>query len=439
MKFTKQVVTPGFYVVNSPDGKRKVQFITQKRINHWATQQKKMQEEGILIPAPDYHNKFGPVKNNSEDQEKVSGSKNNYGFWSDFNVVPAKDDNDNPVLDTEGNQIPALEAVVDVPLDDDVKRIGNTVKETSIVAKNFLDGDGKLWEDVITQVAICTDAIEKGQKNFVPVEEGELAIAMSHRLPIQMSIGALEQELNEPATVGGDLFSLLEKVAGIIIPNDTSPAELVRNLISALKQKEHSDKHSAGGTVTNPPSNSHLHEVPVVMSVNQNGNNGGAAQNGGGTQTAQTTESQQQPQLVDAEVIMSHPAFKQVQGQNQGLLNTLTKSKRTELKNRVRNLRRLGVIGTDDLLTQYEKDIDEFQMSFDDESNPVTGIVESRIEALEQVQIPMPSNPPEIHMAQENDGKYVIQNNPTPSQNNGPVTQSRADEILDGMFGQSVA
>lgn len=406
-KFEKPILTPGMYVVSDSKGQRHAKVITKERINHWVKQHEEMRKAGLNIPAPAFH-----------DQKAVPGanisSKDNFGFWEELKQ------------DEQGRMV----GVIDVPVEADAEKIGKTVKETSIFAvPKFVDGLGREWNDVITHIACCTSPIEPGQENFKPATEG-LTVAMSHRI-ISMGVddfaSTLTGNVNDlddnpsqdstPMLNTTDVFVLLEKVAKVKLPPNTSDEDFREALVAALLQKQLSEgNNSNGGTVLKPPPKSEISEVPVVMSVNQ--------QNGG---------AQVQPNLVDVETVMGHPAFKSIQSQNQGMLSLFTNSLKTDLKGRVAKLRQRNVIN-DAAKTSYETEIDSIQMSFNADGTPVSPLVQSKIEALESVIVP--SNPvnPVIAMANTVNGQLQIEDNK--ALNAGVVDDNRADEIVNSLLGK---
>lgn len=406
-KFEKEILTPGLYAVSDAKGNRHAKVITKDMIGHWVKQHNEMRKSGLNVPAPAYHDKSAVPDN------KPMSSKDNFGFWEELKQ------------DESGKLI----GVLDVPLESDAEKIGRTVRETSIFAvPKFVDGLGREWNNVITHIACCTQPIEPGQENFKPTNN-ELAIAMSHRI-ISMGVEDFSSTLtgnvndlednnagdNQQMINTTDVFVLLEKVAKIKLPPNTSGEDFQEALVAALLQKQLSEgNNSSGGSVLKPPPKSEISEVPVVMSVNQQGGN------------------TIQPNLVDVETVMSHPAFKSLQSQNQGMLAVLANNLKNDLKSRVAKLRQRNII-SDDVKAGYEKEIETIQMSFDNDGNPVNTIVQSKIEALESVVVPAPAVNPVIAMANEVNGQLQIENNK--SINSGVVDDGRADEIVNSLLGK---
>jgi len=413
MKFEKQILTEGLYVTGDGKGGRQVQLIDRNRIKHWTEQHYEMRKDGLNIPAPELHDpKAVPTT-------AMGGSKSNFGFWEEMSLVDS--------TDSEGNSVKALNGILDVPVDDDAKRIGKSVKETSIYAvPEFIDGTGKVWKDVLTHVAVVTKPIEPGQKNFVPLD-GALALSMSHRLPISMDMNMMSQILDDGDANPDDLYQMLEQVAGISIPRGTSPDELQRALLAALAQKKLSEQARDGGTVTKPPKDSQLHEVPVVMS-----NNNSAVPVEAGTTPVTVTEPPATEPTKTVTVEMSH-----LQQQNSGLMTYITEQKKSELKNRLAQLRHRGIISDENMFNNFNTQIESItSMSFGDDHKATPSPVELQIGALEMVQIKLPDNQPMVAMAtQDSGGNFVIQPNPVPATSNTQLTDERADEIVNMIMG----
>jgi hypothetical protein len=240
-KYIKKVLKAGRYLVNTLDGKeRKEESYSPERLQHFADQYNEMHEAGLKVPSPWSHDQNGPVVK----KEDLANSKNNAGWWNLF-------------VDKDGD----LSGEVDVPLKEDSKRIGTTVKEVSpLIRKKFVDGSGRIWEDVITHVALVTHPIQAGQDEFKPVANAEeVSIAMSCYLgplddedssatdPSQDKSGDPKTDntgdpKSEPYSVTDALKCL--RGAGIDLPEDTMPDNLIERIVvacRAIKGKERED------------------------------------------------------------------------------------------------------------------------------------------------------------------------------------------------------
>lgn len=431
-KFTKEILTEGLYVTGDGKGGRQVSFIPKERIDHWATQHKAMVEAGLKIPAPEMHA-------DDEDPNKYiidHGSKSNFGFWEQLSLG---------VKEENGVELTTLNGLIDVPNQTDADKIGTSVQETSIYAKDeFIDGTGKVWKDVLVHIAPCVKPIEPGQKNFAPVGEGATAIAMSHR--IAMNMGDVNEMLESDEVASADLQTMLASVAGISIPDGVSLSQLEQALLAALRQKQLSEQNGEGGSVTKPPKDSIVSQVPVVMSRNTNqGANNSAPNSIPPTPAIPATQPAASGGGGTGEVIppdsATATAMSQLENQNQGLIAVATNGKKKELMNRLNVLRQRGLVNDDALYQELATSINGITaMAFDDQHQPIETNVEIQLGAMEKIKIPMPANSPMVAMSQADDnGNYVIQQNPLPTQSNQAPSAERHKEIMDQIFNQTSA
>lgn len=234
MKFKKQIVKPGKYVVNVPrkqkDGtvkfERDTHEITPERIKSWKDKFDAMIQDGLRIPAPFRHDLSAlPLTDEQklelEQKQKDQGSLNNAGYWDSLNIAE------------DGT----LEGEIDVAEQALADRFGNSFKECSLMAlPEFTDGKGKKWEDAILHVAVVTNPIVHGLDNFkpvTPVESTENAIALCLSALEGVALGDDDKpklqdlSLNENLVTGEVYFSgrfkkspqtidLLEKFKGYV-------------------------------------------------------------------------------------------------------------------------------------------------------------------------------------------------------------------------------
>ena len=426
MKYEKQILSDGLYMVSRSDGTRSVELITPERIKHWADQHKAMTEAGLRIPAPDYHDTDANPNN-------PNGSKSNYGWWDAMTADIGQDE--------DGAQRMFLNGELDVPIESDAEKIGKTVKETSIYAEpEFVDGNGNIWKDVLTHVAVVVKPIEPNQPNFIPKSENALALSMSHqRLPVQMSFDQMTSlgvaTEGKPVSIG-NLRTLLASVANLYLSPDVTNEELPKALEIALKQKELDMDGKNGGSLTQPPDGSNFNEVPIVMAQQQQQTQ--FTQNPiTNTQSTQVQQTQQPVQQTQQPVeSKTDPILMSVQQQNQVLISEATANRKAQLIQRLGVLKQRGLVA-DTQIENYTNRINEIQMSINPEGTGFsTPVVESEISALERVTLPMPANSPTIAMANENNnGGLQVHTNPMPVNSDNVVTDERADEIVNALFG----
>jgi len=169
MNFTKTILKPGKYLVQTPAGERKVEEITAERLQGWSDRFTKMLAAGLRIPAPYRHDASVPLAKTKRS------AKDNAGFWKKLSI------------DDKG----ALVGELDVPNKEDSDRIGKTVQEVSPYVKTWDDGDGNHWDDSILHIALVTNPIIPNQENFVPQSDTPaLALCLSQILATPMELAA---------------------------------------------------------------------------------------------------------------------------------------------------------------------------------------------------------------------------------------------------------
>ncbi|OGT57675.1 MAG: hypothetical protein A3E01_02755 [Gammaproteobacteria bacterium RIFCSPHIGHO2_12_FULL_63_22] len=145
MEFRKHILNAGTY--RAP--KRTIR-ITPERIRHWCEQFDRMSQAGLQIPVPWGHVNSTP---RTPDEEEFWSSKYNAGF----------------VKSLKTDEAGRLLAELEIPLEEDARRVGTVVREVSPeICDRFRDGSGNVWEDVITHVALVNMPVAAGQENFEP-------------------------------------------------------------------------------------------------------------------------------------------------------------------------------------------------------------------------------------------------------------------------------
>lgn len=267
-KFKKKVLEPGTY--QSPDGEI---IITPERINHWVNSFKEMKNAGLKIPTP-----WGHQSKASPDYEEreFTESKYNAGFIDSF------------ATDSNG----ALIAVLDVPREEDIDRVGTVVQEVSPqVETSWRDGKGKVWTDVITHLALVTHPVVPNQDNFeiiAPVGATRLSLKqklsnstsgekpMADEVDTDTDTDTVAEEVKKPEEskksdkpkkkkekevpnfeeneegtegAGGLDPELLDLLASckIIIPDDITEKDFIPALKAACATLKHSQEGGMGG------------------------------------------------------------------------------------------------------------------------------------------------------------------------------------------------
>ncbi len=209
-KFKKQIIKTGIY--RSPDGEVPV---TPERIDHWCNQFKRMSINGLKIPIPWGHQQTSPL---TYEEREYQESKFNAGFIEE--MLKEKDD--------DGEDM--LVAVLDIPLKQDIEKIGTTIKEVSPqIESNFVDGKGKLWQDVITHLALVTLPVIPSQDNFKLVDDPLPANAL--RLNLKNRLRGIK--MADKKCVDKEFLELLKKI-GIVLPEDTDDSNFAERMKPAM-------------------------------------------------------------------------------------------------------------------------------------------------------------------------------------------------------------
>ena len=296
MRFLKEIMRPATYLATALDGTRKKVTITADDCRAAATAGAEMLAAKLRIPAPWKHNlsdPLGPV----DAKAKEPDSKDNAGWWERF-------------LYDEATQ--ACLGEIDVPLEEDARKVGTTVCEVSPLLKTFKDGSGREWKNAPFHVALVTHPIMGNQANFQPLEMAAsldsgagFALALSdivsfsqeHLLQPSGEVGKLEASIQELAMahaekketkteekaektadseVSGEptgkataptmkeLLEVLSKI-GLPLPEDTTPENLAERIMVAgnalVKSREDKTKTDGEEPITEP--------VPVAMSLGE--------------------------------------------------------------------------------------------------------------------------------------------------------------------------
>jgi hypothetical protein len=366
-RIKKPIVSEGVYRL--ADGQ--IAVVPAGRINHWASEGNRFLQAGNKIPLPWSHidpTTGAPVVMGPH----LERSDINGGFWEALESIYVPDIN--PATGQPYGQ--TLVGYADVPGDPadpttPAGKLGTTVKETSIYAKDFIDGSGKAFRDVPLHIAGVTHAIQPGQPNF--------AIAMSQYVGSTSMAFPPSGDKKPPAASGGDnskapptsgggddqgkqppgtppqtatnpdINAVIEnlRTCGIVLPQDTTVQNFFERLMVALGQKAVSDGggEDPNGTLNQPPEGADSKQpAPVAMS-----------------NVAITAENFA---AIPKEVFMSHPAAKALDDTNQLLLGMLLGQAKSIRKARIDALVAAHPALADHAKTVLEPMLEGLQMSF---------------------------------------------------------------------------
>lgn len=239
MKFKKEVLKTGEYF--APEGKV---VVTTDRMQHWKDKHKEMLAAGLRLPIPWGH--LSKAKPLTYEEKEFLESKFNAGFIDDYEIVKGPDG------------IETFNAIIDIPLQEDADKVGNIVKEVSPqIESAFVDGKGRVWNDVITHLALVTLPVAPGQSNFQPIHDdpvptGGIRLSLSMR-NTKMAEKEEKNETSHTTCVDKELLKLLEDTIGVVLGDDTNDDNFVERLKPALLTlKEQMDKFEQQAT-TQPP------------------------------------------------------------------------------------------------------------------------------------------------------------------------------------------
>jgi hypothetical protein len=292
--FRKIITRPNVYSVKTPQGRR-IKAVSKQLLADVADTGNKMIEAGLNIPAP-YAHKDGHniVPSPLGKDEKPTWSANfNAGFWKKFELTPAGE----------------LAGYIEVENEDDAKKIGKSIKETSVwLEPEFTDGLGRKWKNALRHVALVTNAVEPDQENFQLVDtspEYSLAMAfcMSDAVDAPKKDGDGDGKTSEgsapPADTskenpksddaskddpdtdqinGGnvpEIVSLLKDKLGYELPTDTTPENFLdrlRTLLTSIKKEEEEEEDLATEKQPKEEEKSQAKPSPVTM-ANENPDN----------------------------------------------------------------------------------------------------------------------------------------------------------------------
>ncbi len=294
--FRKIITRPNVYSVKTPQGRR-IKAVSKQLLSDVADTGNKMIEAGLNIPAP-YAHKDGDniVPSPLGKDEKPTWSANfNAGFWKKFELTPAGE----------------LAGYIEVENEDDAKKIGKSIKETSVwLEPEFTDGLGRKWKNALRHVALVTNAVEPDQENFQLVDTSpEYSLAMAFCMSDAVDIPKKkdgdgdgktgegspppsdtskedpksdDSNNNDPDTdnIGSgnvpEIVSLLRDKLGYELPTDTTPENFLdrlRTLLTSIKKEEEEDEELAVDKQPKEDDKSQAKPSPVTMAQDQNTDN----------------------------------------------------------------------------------------------------------------------------------------------------------------------
>jgi len=154
--YKKKLAEPGTFM--SAQGKV---VITPKRIKHWEQSFNKLREEGFNFPVPWGH-KLDAIPNDNDP----FALEEQYARWNSGNINRLETEKD-------GSLWMIAETPPGYKVEQDTQRLvnekdGTIVTDVSPGIGNWIDGQGRLHEDIILHAALCTHPVQHNQTGFLP-------------------------------------------------------------------------------------------------------------------------------------------------------------------------------------------------------------------------------------------------------------------------------
>ena len=331
MKYTKDVLYPGTYRL--PDGRRVT--YTPDDVRHLAKRLADMTAAGLQVPVCwDHQHEAKPVQMGATRADR---HKWNLGFAEGATLAP------------EGY----LEARLDVPVEEDAKRLPAVRYVSPEISEDYVDGTGRTWPGLsITHVAVTSRPVNSKQNPFKPVQLGYPPDA------VWLSLGDMDMadDKNKDGngkggddkggTSGGpDIKKILTLLAskGVPLPDDTTNDNFMDRLHVALVATGATEDGDGGmAEVSSEDDTNVAPPPPVTMSMDQ------------------------------------------LQGQNKALVNRLVASERHSLQGRVKALFAAGKV-TKQIRDKLLAELGTVQLSLDAAGNLRGGKLLAKIEAYEDL------------------------------------------------------
>lgn len=248
-KYSKDVLYPGTYSVPDATGRqRRTVRYTPEDVRRLRERFGEMKSAGVAVPVCWGHQ--DDARPMTAAERAAAQAKGTLGWVEELDVSP------------EGY----LVATIDVPSDDDARRLPAVRYVSPEILPDFTDGDGRRWPGrSITHVAVTSRPVQHRQQPFRPLQPDLVRLSLADRLgEADMADNADKPEQGEGGGEGPPLKKVLEKLAGhgIKLPDDTDEANFLERLIVALEALGGQE----GGDEPEPPPDVGAAE-PVAMSL----------------------------------------------------------------------------------------------------------------------------------------------------------------------------
>lgn len=264
-KFLKDVLYPGTYTVSDGKGGRRKVTYTRADVVHLAKRMKDMLEAQLSIPlAAEHQTQAKPLT--AEERKAEWVKKLTMGYAEEAALAP------------EG----FLTSVVEVPVEEDARRMPAVRFVSPEIQEDFVDGNGRLWPGAsITHLAVTPRPVQIHQRPFQPVQMSCVRLSLTdYEAPMaDETTTPGEGGEGEGGKKGFDLEALRKVLEedGYAVPDSiTDPSDFLTHLYTAALSKksamdaafgdddEEEVEETGGGSGSEPPTPA---SGPVMMSL----------------------------------------------------------------------------------------------------------------------------------------------------------------------------
>jgi hypothetical protein len=265
-KFLKDVIYPGTYTVADRKGGRRRVTYTREQVRHLSQRMQEMISAGLSIPlAAEHQSKAIPLTAAERKAEWVK--KLTMGWAEAAELTP------------EGY----LASVVEVPDEEDARRLPAVRFVSPEIQNDFVDGSGKLWPGPsITHLAVTPRPVQIHQRPFERVSSSTVRLSLTdYEGPEMADEIKPDEDGGDGGKKGFDLEALRKVLAedGYSVPEQiTDPSQFLEHLHTAALSKkaaldaalgteEEEEEEEEEETPDETPGNPEPAPGPVMMSL----------------------------------------------------------------------------------------------------------------------------------------------------------------------------
>jgi hypothetical protein len=229
--FVKDALYPGTYRLA---GGRKVTY-TRADIPHLARRLRDMKDSGLLVPLTWNHRQGPDGKPMTEEDQISTATRFTLGFADDAETTD------------EGY----LQIKVNVPSEDDAKRLPVVRFISPAIKKDYIDGSGRLWKGLsIIHLAVTPRPVQSKQRPFKRVDDSTITLSLGDLMTdddIDTGAGAGQEQVDKIA-------ELMERL-GMPLSDSPDPEKVLDLIQQALQDEadqrggEEQEEGAAAGTI----------------------------------------------------------------------------------------------------------------------------------------------------------------------------------------------